>query len=346
MTGIDPKPVYEILPDFARELGLDPCRNRQEIMRQLNLLRERWYSDSLIPNLFDNHMFCMEVQCFRLKCLSDCHCEETYYGFNLPEEVDGIVDAWEDKEPLHLRSRFWESRFGRKTRCEHKLALTLMPEMFVTQADLEAPDQLWIKAGPNDGNKEGELLYVDSEGKEQKWRYTTKADGIAKLPEDAYSINKIVLPSGLEDCLELLTAGGKLLGRYSGKDLVPCFRRVKLSGTYCPELVLIQGHHKFRDLRYDYDVVEIGSRLILQHGARFVKYGDEGTDGDENSRGFTEYAQMIKFIEDRWNRMQGGMHEDESPLIRGDRGSWPKIGRVCTTRAQAHRNNRQSRYYY
>lgn len=216
--------------------------------------------------------------------------------------------------------------------------------MFVTQADLDCPDQLWIKAGPQDGNKEGELSYVDSEGKVQKWRYTTKADGIAKLPEDAYGITKMVLPSGLKDCLELWTAGGKMLSQYSGKDLVPCFRRVKFSAHCDHDLVLIQGHHKFRDLRYDYDVVEIGSRLILQHGARHVRYGDEGTDIDENSRGNLEYARMAKLIEDRWKRIQGGMHEDSQPLTRGDRSMNPKIGRVRQTRAQAS-YNRNRRYY-
>ena len=315
-------------------------------MRQLNIIRERWYYDRKVPNIFDNHMFCMKVQCFRMECISEKHCDNEYYGFNLPEEVEGITDAWEDKEPLHLLSRFWESRFGRITKYKgNRLSLTLMAEVFVTQADLESPEPLWIKVGEHDGNKEGELIFIDDEGKERKWRYTTKAGGFAKLPEDAYDIKKLVLPTGLRDCLDLLTASGKLLGRYSGKDLVPCFRRVKLTGDYCPELVRIQAQHKFRDLRYDYDIVEIGSRLILQHAARFIRYGDEGTDADENNRGFMEYQKMVEAIEDRWNSIQGNNIEDVSPLIVGDNSNFPKIGRVRQTRAQARKRRTRNRYY-
>jgi hypothetical protein len=72
--------------------------------------------------------------------------------------------------------------------------------------------------------------------------------------------------------------GGRVLSIYDPWEVVPAYRRFKVSTGECPSAVLVQGTKRFRNVWFDHDIVEVGDARVIQAAGRHFKHGDHSTD--------------------------------------------------------------------
>lgn len=320
IDGIQPAPVMEVGPIMAEAMGKDWCKDRKEVIDYINRLREDLHLMYNEFRLFTNKFYCLKIQCFPQKCMSLCQCgDDKYYGVTIPEDIDGILAVWEDHEPLRTYSKWWEARVGivTKSRPQTFMTTTLVHENFPTQRCLQKVSQLQFYTPDIEDGGKTVTITVDTIFKKRKeFKVCLVGDGVVTLPEPVCHIHSVVLPNNLCDRVILSQDDGYELSEYSGYDTVPSYRRLKISMP-CPSgQVLIHGNQKFKPVFYDSDIVEVGSRRILETAARFYRYGENSTDTDQLRKAALEEARLKDMIKGALDRHRGNADQDPSQFVR------------------------------
>ena len=320
IDGIQPTTVLEVGQIMAEAMGKDWVRDRKEIVDYINRFREDLYLMYPEFKLFTNKFYCLEICCFPEDCLSPCSCSgNTYRGVTLPEDIDGVIGIWEDHTPLRIYSKWWEGRVGRVTKDQPRtdLSATLIHEQFATQRPLQCPSILKIYASSSEDT--GKIFMINARTmfkRSQEFTVELHGDGIVRLPEEVTAIHSVTVPSGLHGTITLMQEDGYELDVYSGYDTVPARRRLKISSECPSDRVLVHGNQKFKPVFFDSDIVEVGSRRIVETAARVYRYGETGTNEDEIRKAAIEESKMKKLIRGALERTRGKASQDPSQFVR------------------------------
>ena len=314
IDGIQPDTVLNVGQIMAETLSKDWCRDRKEIVGYINKYRE--YLHLMYPDLklFTNKFYCIELECFPEDCIDSCSCvDDRYYGVTIPNDIDGILEVWEDHEPLRTYSKWWEGRMGIITRDRPRnyMAATLLHQQFPIERPLQNPSILKFYA--NSSEDEGKVVTIKVDTilrKNQEIKVVLRGDGIVKTKEVIKTVHATILPSDLCGTVTLLDDNDYEMSEYCNYETIPSFRRLKITSP-CPSgKVLVHGTQKFKPVWFDSDIVEVGSRLIVEAAARMFRYGENGTEADEIRRAQLDENKMKKLITGALDRKRGQSRQD------------------------------------
>lgn len=314
IDGIQPDTVLNVGQIMAEALGKDWCRDRKEIVTYINKYRE--YLHLMYPDLklFTNKFYCIELQCFPEDCISTCSCSgDKYYGVTIPNDIDGILDVWEDHEPLRTYSKHWEGRVGIITGARPRTVMssTLVHQQFPMERSLQKPSLLKFYSNSSEDEDKVLILKVNTLlRKNQEIKVTLRGDGIVKTKEVVTAVHSVVLPGDLCGTVTILDYDDFELSEYCGYDKVPSFRRLKINTPCNSGKVLIHGNQKFKPVWFDSDIVEVGSRLIIEAAARMFRYGETGTESDDIRRSQMDEDKLKKLIKGALDRKRGQSRQD------------------------------------
>ena len=314
IDGIQPDTVLNVGQIMAEALGKDWCRDRKEIITYINKYRE--YLHLMYPDLklFTNKFYCIELQCFPEDCISTCSCnDDKYYGVTIPNDIDGILDVWEDHEPLRTYSKHWEGRVGVITgeKPRTTMSSTLVHQQFPMERSLQKPSILKFYTSSSDDEGKVHIIKVNTIlKKNQEVKVTLRGDGIVKTKEVVTAVHAVILPGDLCGTVTVLDSDDFELSEYCGYDKVPSFRRLKITTPCNTGKVLIHGNQKFKPVWFDSDIVEVGSRLIIEAAARMFRYGETGTESDDIRRSQMDEDKLKKLIKGALDRKRGQSRQD------------------------------------
>ena len=80
--------------------------------------------------------------------------------------------------------------------------------------------------------------------------------------------------------------------------------------------ILIHGSQKFKPVWFDSDIVEVGSRLIVESAARMFRYGENGTEADEINRSRLDEEKLKKLVKGALDRQRGQSRQDGNQFHR------------------------------
>lgn len=319
--GIQPKTVLEVGQVMAAALGKDWCRDRKEVIDYVNRFREDLYLMYPEFRLFADKFYCLEVQCFPEKCANPCSCGgKSYFGVTLPPDIDGVLAVWNDHWPMRTYSKWWEARVGKITMQNPQIAnvsSTLVAEVFPTERPLRDMGPLHFIA--HNEEDAGKMVVVTADTcfrKNEEFHVCLVANGIAKIEDPVRHIKSVVLPSDLMGAVSLTEEDGYELSEYGVYDTVPQFRRLKFSAECNMRRVLIQGSLQFRPVYFDTDIVEVGSRRIVETAGRMYRYGENSTDSETIAKANREEATLRRLLKGALDRKRGNSSQDPSQFVR------------------------------
>ena len=321
--NLNPTTVAAALQIVGEKLGLDPERDRPEVIDYLNRIRSIWYHSSSRSRLFDDFLECVPIEKLCVVCPSGtCQCA-SYNGITLPLEMAGPVSAWSGADPMLLRSRWREKSVGRDS-YGPGLSLIEIPGSFATTKDITGGEtvlKIYASSKRDDG-KQITIKGVDCNGKQLTSCIKLIGDGWVDTPVAYRQITRIILPACLTGEVKVVATNNDAeLGRFSPKTpLIPEFRRFKILGPCdpCNSHAYIQANRRYRDVYFDEDTVEIGDRLVLEYGASYFKFGENTTDTKELQRAAMDLSAMNTLIKGLSARERGG-HVQDGPVTRKSR---------------------------
>lgn len=303
---------------IAPSLGLSLPKDRDEVVLYVNKYRNLLYSLYTDYKLFDNYKVCCQVQTFHQSCTGDC-CGATYKGITIPDDMAGVVSAWEHREPLTLRSRWRESYTGLHTGNSDHLELVEMPETSVTERELVGKKFLAIYT-PNESDN-GKVVVIKGLGENGKpitTEFTLESDNLSVSTDKFSRIDAVTLPD-LCGYVELRDEDGCTLSIYYPHEHTPRYRRLKLNSPCGSNVLLIQGARSYQDIHLDTDIVEVGDRLILEAAGRYFRYSEDSTDKDDLARAEYDLGKMKQLLAGVIDRHRGRLYQDGSPHVRSNR---------------------------
>jgi len=299
---------------MASAMGLDWSDNRFEVVNYLNKFRLLVYTDYDKLKLFDDTFHCMCVESFYDLC-PDPDCATQYQGFTLPEDVLGVVAAWEYGYPLKMRSRWRESHNGIGTSGLPRAEIIAMAQMFCTERDITTTSKLKVFCEhASDAGKVVTMEVIDSRYKQRKISFTLIHEGLAVSPFKVRKILSVSLPSGRCGSVKLMQDDGFVLSEYTPWETVPNYRRVKVATVCRASTILIQGTKKFNRIYFDSDIVEVGNQLIIEAAGRYFKFGENTVEADEINRAQLDKAEMNRLLIGEISRHRGHAIQDGSPF--------------------------------
>lgn len=296
VDGLQPKYLDEVIDILAEYMGKDACRDREELLLYINEFRETLYIDNKVPMLFNELWKCIQPSCYPMECYNNCDCENTFYGFVLPEDFENIEQAFVDDKPLRLHSSWWESRVGRQSGKCITDAIIPTDKVFPTERALKTPSNLVILTDSEKDCGKSIIITIVDECLMQKKVEVKLNNEVPQMIEETHGIVDVQIPQKLVGCVTLQQEDGYVLSQYNKYTTVPRFRLYKVTICKCKHNILIKGKKKFQDLCWDSDIVEVGSRLILKQFAKYIKYGDDSLDASEINKAERAKAEMYRLI--------------------------------------------------
>ena len=275
-------------------LQQDASRDRAYMLGQANKIRRIFY------DLYRE--FEMEVdieECFQAQDFSHCAgCPPKTSGITLPPYMQTVEAAWASSEPLSLYGKWREYKTGLKCSSDNLRAVYKMPGFYATERDV----------CPYGAHCVG-LMARDVDDKDKKVKVTYRSEtgviteyvslifgGYRLLEQMAVEIKEVVLPAGLKGSVVIAQKDGddkvRILSEYAPHELVPSYRRVKITGVGCDEVVVVRASRCYTDLFYDDDVVETDNRLAIENAARYLFYSESGTGDAILKKAEFHYAKM------------------------------------------------------
>lgn len=317
---INPISVAEALEIVADEMGLDVESNREEVLKTLNRIRNLWYSGFSKRRLFDDFVECVPVCNFCEQCI-DCGCN-IYRGFTLPHYMAGPVTAWASTEPVTLRSRWFDKYAGRHAGSVAAFLLTPINGVFATEFDIHEGTKISIAATSTaDSGKKVVIKGIGCDEKIHTLAATLEGDGTVMSGFEFSSIYSVVLPKLTGNVIIRSLIDNRVLSTYDpASPMVPIFRRFRIDSP-CPDpcTVMVQANRRYRDVFHDEDIVEIGDRLVIEHGASYFRFSKNTTDTKELQRANMDRVEMINLIAGMMEREDGGHRQDGQIVLRGRR---------------------------
>lgn len=267
--------VKKAIEWLAQEKGRNIKSQRHELVTLLNDVRRLFYSLNQRIRLDFHIEGCFVVQEFHEPCIKCGDCPASYLGVTLPQEIETVEAIWSHTSPVTIYNRWVEYSDGISGRGsalkmidagnDHPLQIEWDPKtcirpvfMATNMADCGKEVTVSFKDANFEDKRETVKLAMTGVSTTSEVRQLTRPGGIV-LPND--------LVGGVEvyDCI-----GGQHLGYLSPKEVVPGFRRVKISSVCCGSVVKIVGSRKFSELEFDWEVVETDNKLAILEASRYL----------------------------------------------------------------------------
>lgn len=303
---------------MAQYLGLSWPRDRGEVLAKINDFRDLLYHD---PNLrmFDNVFECIAISEYRRDCIGgDCRNAGTFQGFVLPEHLISVAAAWAALDtPLDIRSRWRETHAGFADQDRgDRVDLTETATQMATERPLLGVNRLKMFASrPEDHGKEVLVDAITEGGAHRRIVFKLAFDQWVESREAVVQVDRVVLPSDRVGTVVFAEAPSlRVLSIYQPWEDVPSYRLFRIA-SQCPSgQILVQGVRRFREVTFDHDVVEIGSRTILRHASEHLRYGIGTTEQADNAKSQNAYGLMVNAIQGLLNRSRGQAKRDPHPF--------------------------------
>lgn len=316
MIGLEPTTVAKAGSYMAQYLGLSWPRDREDVLSKINDFRDLLYTD---PNftLFDNVLECIPVSTYRFNCMTDGCEAETFQGFVLPEHLISVSGAWESKRPLAIRSRWRESQQGLDAQERgERVSITETSSQVPTEQPLARPSRIKLFASsPEDAGKVVIMDVVGEGSVRRRLQFTLQFDLWVESKDVVTAIEYVSLPAGRIGAVVLAESDNlNTLSIYQPWEDVPSYRLFRLSSR-CPSgFILLQGVRRFRDVQFDHEMVEVGSRTVLRHAAEHLRYGIGTVESADNQKSAAAYGNMLNAIRGILNRSRGEAKQDPNPF--------------------------------
>lgn len=303
--------LQEAIVWMARSMGLNPTRDREEVIRYVNKYRNLLYNSFNRVQLFDDYEQCFTLTEFH----QDCHgstCTK-YKGFTATLDMAGIMGAWESLQPVTLRSRWREVLHGKSSPRGTEVEIVPVNGTFATERDMTSAQQLKIYAtSPNDAGKKVHITAKGVDGTEHRLLFTLDSDGQVTVNRIVCSIVRVALPPDLCGEVQLYQQDGTLLSTYPSGITVPQYRRYKVHDNYTcgSNTILIQSARTFVPISDDYDVIEVGDELTIDAVGKYFKYGDNTIDAKERNAALGYREEMYGYIDNIKDRDTGRQKQD------------------------------------
>lgn len=298
---------------MAPQLGLSMPQDRAEVLLYVNKYRNLLYDMYADVKLFDDYKVCLPVQRFAQECAGTC---SDYFGVTIPDNMAGVVAAWEYSAPLSLRSRWREAFTGLHSGSSAHTELVQMPETSPTERALSGASILRIYThADEDAGKVVTLYGKDTAGAPKVASFELVHDTFVNSDFQFSEISEVVLPD-LCSTIELRDERDCTLSVYYPHEHIPRYRRYKLNSDCGTESLLVQGTRRYQDLALDTDVVEVGDRLIIESAGRYFRYSEETTDTKDINRAEYDLAKLKELLSGIISRHRGRNVQDGSPYHR------------------------------
>lgn len=296
---------------MAASMGLDPVRDRDEVVGYVNKYRNLLYNSWNRIQLFDDYEQCFCLQTFR----QDCHgygCP-TYRGFTATLDMGGIVGAWESLEPVSIRSRWREVHQGKRNIRGSNVELIPVNGTFATERDMTATQKIRLySCSPKDDGKVVIIQAKSADDANHVLEFRLKKDSQVTVQRHVKSIQSVTLPVDLCGPVELYQEDGSLLSIYPPGVRTPQYRRYKLNDSFSCESdsILVQSARVFVPVTQNYEVIEVGDQLVIESAGRYFKYGENTLDKNERNAAKDYLADMYDYLDNMRDRERGREHND------------------------------------
>lgn len=312
-VGIDPTTVENAGSIMARTLGLRWPQDRSEILEYINDFRDILYNSYQDLKLFDNVFHCICVSSFPEMCGHPCSDSPCYQGFVLPDDVASVESAWEYGMPLKVRSRWREALFGLDQSHPPRVEIVEMAEQTCTERALQTVTGLKIFAESDEDNgRKVRIEAVMHDGERRTLCFDLKADGWVVIDSPVRQIVSVSLPPGRRGNLVLAQSDGYQLSIYGPHETVPVYRKFRVASLGRYGTILIQGAKRFVPVFNDYDVVEVGSRMVLKSAGSFLKFRENTTERKDLNRAAYDKTEMGSYLVGLQARHRGNASQDLS----------------------------------
>jgi hypothetical protein len=298
---------------MAPQLGLSMPQDRLEVLTYVNKYRNLLYNMYADVKLFDDYKVCLPIQRFSQQCVGVC---SDYFGVTIPDNVAGVVAAWEYGQPLSLRSRWREAFTGLHDGSSPHMELVQMPETSPTERLLGSLSILRIFT--HSAEDDGKVVTVygkDSQGAPKVASFTLIHDTFVNSTFEFTEISEVVLPD-LCSTIEMRDKSDCTLSVYYPHEHIPKYRRYKINAPCGTQSLLIQGTRRYQDLALDTDVVEVGDRLIIEAAGRYFRYSEETTEKKDIQRAEYDLKTLKDLLSGIISRHRGRNVQDGSPFHR------------------------------
>lgn len=252
--------------------GLGTCED-SALADAVNMIRHEWYNWYAELALFMDAVECFRVQKFCFDCNA---CRDSYRGITLPREVQQVEAMWHNDWPVTLRSAWREHQTGITPECDCRLEKFDMPGSFSTLADIPfncAVELIAVATHPDDVGKVLKIRGLNSAG-------VPAAAEITLGLEPSRTADSFKFIDGRGGILKPVTTGrvilsdchGRVYGIYEPDEIVPTYRRIKISGLPgdC-EAVNVRASRRYVKLYGDDDVVETDNTPAWDAMARYLR---------------------------------------------------------------------------
>lgn len=300
---------------MAAALGMTWPDDRAAVLGYLNKYRNLLFNNYQEDNQLSNVFHCICVSQFREACVrGTCSPGNIYHGFTLPRDVAAVESIYESGVPLTLRSRWRETLYGIPVGCGGRVDAMEMAQQFPTERDLDSICALKLFADKaEDAGKKVFVAVIDADWKDQVLEFTLGSDAWAYVGTLVREIKSIALPVGRVGTVTIAQADGRELSLYTPGETVPAYRRFKVPASCNPHAVIVQGIKQYFPVWWDYDIVEIGDALVIEHAAKYFKYGENTTEQKEIKTAEYHLAKMKEQLAGLISRNRGAAIEENNP---------------------------------
>jgi hypothetical protein len=255
--------------------GISATNERDKAVEMANRIRRHFYNLYAEANQTFTVEGCFEVQKY---CVSCNNCQETYDGITLPKEFAGPEAAWRNNMPIKMFGRWREYRWGIQDDHTCRIQIFDMGDDYPTEREIcpcgEAKRMSLQSTRREDCGKQVKLDYYDADGQRFEERMVlTLEPTLTTRPIRGFARpGGVILPADRKGTVILADESGRVLSRYAPDEVVPAYRRLKVTGLEdCPQ-VLIRATRRFAEVFEDEDVVENNNILAWEAAARYLKF--------------------------------------------------------------------------
>ncbi len=260
-------------------IGVKASRDRQKLVDTANRIRRLFY------NLYKELDFEVDAtECFQTQCFRSCHgCPSGYFGVTLPPHMQNVEAAWKGGQPLTLFTKWRESKVGIRPSSDCLLASYDVPGRFPTELELSKTCGTYLTvtgSSVEDNGKEVEITYIDPSGRQRRESLVLTATQPLSTQDMATEIKSVVLPQGRRGTVTIAEQCSKrVLSEYLPFELVPSYRRIKITGVCSSDTVLVTASRQYQPVFYDTDVVETDNSEAIINAALHLFYANSGAEG-------------------------------------------------------------------